>query len=247
MADITYECPKCNITRAVSEFADPQKIRCRACDIPMEKAQTPAPRQESTVSEEDRTAAREKPAVPSRKTKENKLKLSRFKDAPPTGDEPAGVIESKNIIEPEEERAPLELHPKTKSKKPLVSQSLLSFLVFLLVGGAAGFLRYGEIFEPDQMEPVLQYAWGGVLLLHICITIKALSADIMQGILCIFVPGWSLIYLAISDHFYQKAIIFGLLIGIGLDGGYQLFEFAMTGFQAVQEFINTGGGTLRRR
>jgi len=200
----------------------------------------------SNASQPPPAGAAESPAIPNRKLAVNKLKLARDQVDPLPEGESMGVIKEKKILEPEEVRPPLDLHPRGKKRKAVVSQPLLAFLVFLLIGGASGYLRYGGLFTPEQMEPYLQYAWGAVLLLHIIIIIKALTNDMMQGILCLFIPGWSLIYLAISDHFYQKAIIFGLLIGIGENGGYQLFDFATAGFQSVQEFINSGGGAVKR-
>jgi DNA-directed RNA polymerase subunit RPC12/RpoP len=236
MADIAYECADCDSTRMVSEFADPEKIRCTACGSTMYK-QGSKPAKVTKDKDLDNTGAEQ-----ANTTKASRLKLAR-PTPPPPADEPPGEVKSVKELEPEKKRAPLELHPKIKKKRPMVSQPVLALLLFVVIGGISGFLRFGGRIPPEQLEPIMEYAWVGVLALQILIVLKALSLDMMQGVLCIFIPGYSIIFLGMSDQFFHKAIIFGLLVGIGLDGGFQLIEFWMIGFNAVQNFINSGGGS----
>ncbi len=249
MADIKYQCPQCSSERMVSEFADATKIMCRDCDCNMRQF---VPETEPSVTTDTATAEQENkttPAAPPEQSsaKKSKLKLARDKQPELPPDEKPGVVKSKVNLPEEAVAPPLELHPKKKQKKPLISQPFLAFLLFLVVGGISGFLRYGITIEDTFAAPALEYLWIGVLVLHFYIVAKAFSSDMMQGILCFFIPGWSFIYLAISDHFYHKAIVFGLLVGIGYDGGLQLTAMASTGLGSIQEFINTGGGDVRRR
>jgi hypothetical protein len=248
----------------VSEFADPNKIRCSACDVGMMKAgeapfpptATPTPTKSNKPDTPEPVSGAQKPekqedappspAIAPRAGKPNKLKLaSAHKPEPTSQDEPEGKIKSKKVLEPETERAPLELHPKQKKKKKKgVSHTIWAFLVFAVIGSASS---YGYLqFRGTYLQPIIPYFWIGVLAMHILITLKALSNDMMQGILCVFVPGWSLVYLAICDNYYYKAIIFGLLMGIGFDGGSQLLGYIMNMLGAIQHFINTGGGETRR-
>ena len=250
MADIKYQCPQCGNQRMVSEFADPAKIMCRDCNCHMSQdipVSSDDPTHTPPLTSTNDAPGASAPPPPSRPAKKNKLKLARENQPELPPDEPEGVVKTKKALPEETVRQPLELHPKRKHKKPLISQTFLAVLLFLVVGGASGFLRYGIAIEETVVAPVLAYAWAAVLFLHFYIVIKALTVDMMQGIIAFFIPGWSFVYLAISDHFYHKAIIFGLLVGIGYDGGLQLLEIALSGFDTVQEFINTGGGTARRR
>lgn len=251
MADIAYKCPKCAAERMVSEFAAPDKILCGQCGVNMLNAANmpAAPAPAPTPNETTKQDATDNipPAPMPTPQKGNKLKLARaVPESPPQETAPPAKIKSKTILPPEDVRAPLELHPKKKVKKKLVSHSLLSFLLFIVVGGIAYFLRYGGIIDEEMMAKITPWSWAGVLFLHVLIILKALTSDMMQGILCLLVPGWSFVYLILSDHFWHKAIIFGLLIAVGYDGGLQLSEYALSGLQAVQEFINTGGGDVRR-
>ncbi len=251
MADINYTCPICGKQRKVSEFADPAKIRCRQCNGNMQPEKLTDPTESQGESTTDQNTAKENTSIPENQpcpaTKKNKLKLAREKQPVLPPDESPGVVKSKKNLPEETAAPPLELHPKTKRKKPLVSQSFLTFVLFLLIGGISGFVRYGLPIETTQFAPLIDYAWVAVLFFHFSIVLKALTQDVMQGIFCLFIPGWSFIYLAISDHMYHKAVIFGLLIGVGYDGGLQVVELVNTGLSNIQEFIDTGGGDLRRR
>ncbi len=259
MADISYVCPSCGGSRMVSEFADPQKIRCAACEVLMHgAADTPAPAEptadttppppppthsnETTSKSTSGQAPEPPPASPAaNRPKPQRLKLARERNAPKQTDTPA---KSEPVLPPPPS-APLDLHPKTKRKKPLISNTFLVFLTFLLVGSASGFVRYGGLVPPDILDLIRTYSWAGILFLHLLITVRALSTDIMQGILCLLIPGWSLFYLAISDQFFLKAIVFGLLIGLMEDGGMQIFAFTSDVLSSIQEFISSGGGDLR--
>lgn len=258
MADVTYKCTQCQKTRMVSEFADPDKIVCSDCDIkmisaddappvhaasPSEEKQPPAKAESSSEAKAETTAP---PAPTPKPPKEKgKLKLARARVPEPTEEpEPKGKVISKKVLEPEGVRAPLELHPKKnkKRKKKGVSHTVWAFCLFAILGTAAFYLRYYTLY----LLPYLDYAWIGVLAMHILVTLKALSDDMMQGILCLFIPGWSLFYLIVSDNYYYKAVIFALLLGIGYDGAYQLLGYVMNILGAIQEFINSGGGETRR-
>ncbi len=250
MADIPYHCPQCQNKRMVSEFADPTKIICKECDCVMTRGPAPAapldqPPASGSTEKTPPTQQAQSDIEPTQPGKKNKLKLAREKELGQVSDETAGVVKSKVEL-PEEKPQPLELHPKKKKKKQIITQPFLAFLLFLAVGGASGYVRYGINIEATPVGPYISYAWVVVLFLHVTIVLKALTDDMMQGIIAVFIPVWSFIYLAISDNYFYKAIIFGLLVGVGVDGGLQLLAFAGSAFASVQEFINTGGGNVRR-
>jgi hypothetical protein len=68
----------------------------------------------------------------------------------------------------------------------------------------------------------------------------------LQGILCLFIPGYSFYYLfGVTDEFYLRAIVAGLLVGIGQDAAIQLKEHAGHITGAVNDFISGGGGKIR--
>jgi predicted RND superfamily exporter protein len=142
-----------------------------------------------------------------------------------------------------------------KPRKPGVNHTLLAFLLFALLGALAGFLRYGgelqlpgsELVPQDILAKVMVFAWAGILGLHLIIVFRAMSDNMFQGLLCLLVPGWSIVYLLfVSDNFYLRAVVFGCLIGIGQDGGIQIYDRAAAVMGSMSEFINSGGGDIRR-
>ncbi|NCQ36068.1 hypothetical protein GW813_13555 [bacterium] len=169
----------------------------------------------------------------------------------PKAPKPAENIQAGDLLRPQA----LELHPKVKTKQKGTSHMLLAFLLFAVIGAATGYLRYGselklpgsEHLPAKLITDLMQYAWGGILLLNLIVALKAMSDDMFQGILCLFIPGWSFVYLLfISDNFYLRAVFFGCLVGIGQDGAMQLYDIAASAMNAVSNFINTGGGDVRR-
>lgn len=163
---------------------------------------------------------------------------------------PEEAFKTEDIFKPQT----LELHPKTKTKQKGASHVVLSSLVFLFIGGIMGYLRYAaELGWPgsdrlpvEQITNVMQYAWIAILVLNFIVVFRAMSDNMFQGLLCLLIPGWSVIYLLfISDNFYLRAFFFGCLVGVGQDGGMQLYGYAADFMQGISEFINSGGGAIR--
>lgn len=192
---------------------------------------------------EKQEAAIAAPEPVSKKDKKSKKKKQNAAPAPATP--------GSNKVIPEV-RAPLELHPKKdkgKKKKVGPNHTLFAFLLFGVLGFIAFYFRYQTVF-PEQANyrvMVQPFAWIVVLTLHTIVTIKALSDNMFQGILCLLVPGWSLIYLLfISDYFYLRATVLALLIAFGQDGGIQIAEWSQRQIDKVNEFMASGGGEIRR-
>lgn len=266
MADIEYTCTACGTPRIVSEFADATKMKCAACGGALQKpgAAPPAPPAAAAATPETGTETPAPVAVPApvgvsrlKLAKQQREQLETEPQPPPTkgkqpkAPEPEETFKADDLLR----QQPLELHPKVKTKRKGTSHTLLAFLLFAVIGAATGYLRYGSEMKLPGSEhlPValimdlMQYAWGGILLLNLVVVLKAMTDNMFQGILCLLIPGWSIVYLLfISDNFYLRAIFFGCMVGIGQDGSAQLYEIAASAMNAISNFINTGGGDVRR-
>lgn len=259
MADIEYCCRKCNTTRIFSEFADVTKRICSICGERLSKADDPLPATDVSASPvKDEGVTGGVPPLPGggRLRLANPPQGSRNPD--PQVQHKSGKAERKTASPSVAETilsTPLDLHPKVHNKKSGINHTLLAFLLFVLIGCAAGYLRYGIAFQlpgsqflpAAMLAKIFPYFWVGILLLHIMVVLRAASDNMFQGMLCLFIPGWSIIYLLfISDNFYLRAVVFGCLIGIGLDGGVQIYEWGVSVMGRISEFINTGGGAVRQ-
>ena len=78
------------------------------------------------------------------------------------------------------------------------------------------------------------------------LVIKAMSDSMMQGILCLFIPGYSFYYLfLVTDEFYLRAIVAALLVGIGQDAAIELQAHAADIAKSINHFMASGGGDIR--
>lgn len=264
MADIEYTCTACGKPRIVSEFADATKLKCAACAGTLQKAGAPPPPPAAATGTDAEANApipvaapvpggvsRLKVAKQQREALETEAEPPPAKDKKSKAPEPEATFKADDLLR----QKPLELHPKVKTTRKGTSHTLLAFLLFVVIGTVTGYLRYGSEMKLPGSEhlPValimdlMQYAWGGILLLNLLVVLKAMTDNMFQGILCLLIPGWSIVYLLfISDNFYLRALFFGCMVGIGQDGSAQLYDIAASGMNAISNFINTGGGDVRR-
>ena len=109
-----------------------------------------------------------------------------------------------------------------------------------------GYLRYGGGLPPEYLALAAEYSWIVFMAFHIIVVLKAMTDGMMQGILCLLVPGYSLFYIfAVSDDFYLRAVFGGLLIGIGQDSAIKINMYASQLADVAHGFIAEGGGDIR--
>jgi len=150
-----------------------------------------------------------------------------------------------DIIKPPEAEGEVKLHPKQKVKSG-INHALLAGLLFVVLGAGAWYLRYGHVLPDDILAYSAKYSWIVVLAINFMIVLKAMTDSMLQGILCLFIPGYSLYYLfVVTDEFYLRALIAALLIGIGQDAALELQKRGNAIFQSVTHFMETGGGEIR--
>lgn len=213
MADIDITCGKCGNVVTISEFADPTSIVCRKCGEKLQKPGAPIEK-------------KQKPTV---------RVLKREEMAEAAADEPP----------PTEWR----FHKHTK-KKELTGQSAVftahhigSWIIFLVLGAIGGALRYGGFLQPAQLTTMKQFAPFILLAIHIIIILAAFRHSIFQGTLGIMLPPYPYYFLfAVSDEFYLRAFVGGVLVGIGQDGFTFVSQEGLVIYNAVTDWIAKGGG-----
>jgi len=212
MADIDIQCQKCGNVVTVSEFADPSAIVCRKCGGKLQKQAAVVPKPRATV----KVLTHEEVAA------------TAAKDEPPA--------------------AEWRFH-KNIHKEELSGQSTLfsahhmgSWLVFLVVGGIAGWLRYGGFLGPTELATMKTYSPILLLILHVLIILAAFKTSVFQGILGILIPPYPYYFLfAVADEFYLRAFVGGALIGIGQDGFLFVSKEGVQIYNAVTQWIASGG------
>lgn len=205
MADLQLTCTRCFTVTTVSEFVDDSALVCRSCGA---KLVRPA-RDEATAKKKHKVSA-ERPGAE-------------------TNGDAIGYAEGN----------PAELWPGGRKaprsrKKGRVVHHWYALALFVVFGGAMGYLRYGGALDAGRMELLHTYAAPAAIVLHLLIVLKAFEDQVFQGILCLLVPFYSLYYLfAVSDAVYIRALVGGVLVGIAQDAA----EVIQTEFFRICEFI----------
>jgi hypothetical protein len=107
-------------------------------------------------------------------------------------------------------------------------------------------LRHGGWLSQDNpfMIYLQNYGWTAVLAFHVVILIKAFQDSVFQGMLCLLVPGYSLVYLfTVSDDFYMRGVLAGLLVPVAWDTLVKLQIVLAWLYKFINEWIQ--GGALK--
>ncbi len=120
--------------------------------------------------------------------------------------------------------------------------ALVSWLVFVLLGAGMWMLRYGDVLDARYLNLLIEYGPWSVLIIHGALVLMAFQDNIFQGILTLLIPGYSLYWLfAVCDFFLVRAIVAGLMVGIGQDSAafyqHHFNEIVMI----VRRWIESGG------
>jgi ribosomal protein S27E len=174
----------------------------------------------------------ERPVVGADPTAGRKLRLrTETPSGPATDAEPQGYL---STIKP----------PKKQRRKSAwrVSQHIVAWLLFVVLASGMWYLRYGDVLATRYLNMGKQFAPIIVLAFHILILLKAFQDSIFQGILCLLVPGYSLVYIfLINDDFYARAVFAGLLVGLAEDGYIFYHDKAIVIYQAITDWLARGG------
>ena len=133
-----------------------------------------------------------------------------------------------------------------KRRKPKsewrISQHVLAWAIFLVLGTAMYFLRYRGVLERNYLDMLITFAPLVIAAFHILIVLKAFQDAVMHGILCLLIPCYSFIYLFfISDDVYARAVVAGLLVGMAQDS-YLFFQTHMVNiYHAINAWLASGG------
>lgn len=213
MADVRLKCAKCGKEVAVSEFARMDGLRC-SCGEALKK-------DDSLQSE----VAKPKRSALILKTQEQiEAAYGTPKDP---GEWRLTQQANKN---------------KGSERQPRNTRLLLSWLVFVVLAGVMGYLRYApnNLF-PDLTHLLKQYGIFAFGALYVTIILSALKDTVFQGLLCL-IPLYPFYYiLMVSDDFFLRAVVCGVMVGIGKDSFWIINDWMTFLINFVQAWIAHGG------
>ena len=117
-----------------------------------------------------------------------------------------------------------------------------SWIVFFVVGGITGFLRYGDALSPQHLNMMRDYSIWVVMIVYVMVVLAAYKDSVFQGILSTLIPFYGFYWLfMVTDAFMLRAIVGGLLVGLGQDYCVWFNEIAQETIQKVHARISSGG------
>ena len=214
MADIDIECPNCGTVTTISEIADASDLKCRTCG---QKLQKP-PEQSIKGTDEGRL---------------------RFKDPQQVAAQAEASVETPSVWRFHEHVSAI----RQSRKKARFGYHLGSWALFVVVGAIMGLVRYTTLFPAAYRGVLHDYGPYVVIAMHLLIVVQAFKDNMLQGTLCLLVPFYSFYYLLVlSDDFYLRALVMGLLVGIGQDSALFFQRHLNRAIQFVSDWIASGGG-----
>lgn len=137
--------------------------------------------------------------------------------------------------------------PARRKARGWARSILLSSAVFVLLGGAMGYLRYAGGLSPDALTMMRRYAPFVGLAVHAIVLVMTFEDSVYAGILAFLIPPYAYYHLFfVSDNFLMRAVVAGVLVGVGEDSGVALYHLSIQAYDKVIDWIDTGGGTFRR-
>ena len=225
MADVSVTCENCGARLTISEFVDREKATCAACFKPLALPKAAAGAQESSRKQSSKAVG----------WRVKRREASTADDLKHTGIavEQAGSKERRRQKAAREKSA-----GKTRSQNTLVA-----WVLFLLIGMSTAAMRYGGIVDPAYFDLLQEYGIFVLLVFYVLVVVRAFEDAAFNGILCLMMPPYSLYYLyANSDDFMLRAIFAGTMAGLGQDCLVSLSAYTKVMFDAVNSWILTGGG-----
>ena len=153
--------------------------------------------------------------------------------------------ENKNT---EEETAPEESDVdavgsvEQETPKKGITHHMISWAVFILLGSAMAYLRYGGKTSEATLEQIKTFAPFVVLLIYVIIVLQAFKDAVSQGIITFLLPPYAFYYLfLVSDNFYMRAVVGAILIAMGEDAVMTYKDVAIDVFGHVNHWLRTIG------
>jgi DNA-directed RNA polymerase subunit RPC12/RpoP len=213
MADIRLKCANCSKEVAVSEFAKTDGLHCTCGG----KLLRPAGAQTAVA-----------------KPKHGGLS---FKS------EEQMASENVAVQDPEEWRFVKHMKKDERAQQqPRNTHLIISWLVFLALGGALGYVRYvPNSVQPTYLQMLKDYGIAVFGVLYVTIMLRAFKDNVFQGLLCL-IPLYPFYYIIlICDDFYLRAVVAGAMVGVGQDSLMMINSQAQIWISVVQAWIAHGG------
>lgn len=220
MADITLTCARCGAEITLSQYAQPDSLVCSKCQAPLAMPAAEQLNSERLLPENIRKAKADAAAA--------KAANPDKRDIP--------LLDITSQIH----------HRKRRVRMDSLMPTAKAFALFLVLTAVFVYLRFFNGYQlflaKDDLALLRIGGTVAILFFHVSIVIEALTNDFLTGLLCLLVPGYSLYYLFTeSDSFWLRAIMMALIIAFGKDFAYYVQDYAMSLFNFINAWLESGG------
>lgn len=216
MSDVPARCSRCGNQVRVSEFIAPESLKCPNCsgNLLLDKS--------TVVTTEPRLSLRrEKPPDPDT--------TAAARPAPP-------MSKVKTIFRRRQRQA-----ETRKTRKVRISDYAIGWAVFLTLTPVLCMLRYVDFLSAGDLNSFIFCGQIAFVVFYVVILVEAFSEEFFDGIVCIFLPPYTLYYLFFkSTSFSLRAIIMSLLASFGYDLSMTAYENTVIAFKYVAWLIDRG-------
>ncbi|MBM4147525.1 MAG: hypothetical protein FJ224_00565 [Lentisphaerae bacterium] len=139
---------------------------------------------------------------------------------------------------------PIPIRPKQRrvSGAVFTFSHIASWVIFFVLGGIMAGLRYGGWLDPARLEMMRSASFYVAAVVHVVVVLTVLHDSVLAGIIGLLLPPYALYYLfARSDRFFIRALVAGILIGVGQDAMATFSAHWVRIVELVHAYIRSGG------
>ena len=218
MSDVPARCTRCGSEVLVSEFIDPEVLKCQNCGSKLLL---------------DKSSAKKISPLTVRRAKPPDSQVL-------IGNQPAPAKPSRRWGS----RRRRKEGKNRKGKPARISDYAISLFLFFTLTPTLCLLRYVDFLPATDMENFILGGQIAFALFYAVILVEAFNEEMFDGILCVFLPPFTFFYLFFkSSSFSLRAVVAALTAAFGKDIAMTVYQWTMAAFVSVSSWIN--GGALR--
>jgi len=198
MADVMATCTECGAEMKVSQFADPEQVKCKECGGKLQIPEQVLRRSERYQKQQKKDADPISPLVAMHRQQQQQRSTVT-----------AAYDVSKHTM-------------KRRAKGTRIwvwTPNKLTLLIIFIVGtGILSALRFLPFLGDEDLQAYRHFGAMAIGVAWLIVSVDAFHDNVMHGLLCIFVPFYFLYYLySQCDSFLLRVGVGILLIPFGID------------------------------
>jgi len=128
-----------------------------------------------------------------------------------------------------------------RPRKRRVTYQMTCWMAFAGLTLIALVVRFGGLLTPDALDSLKTYGPLAVLAMHLFVSARAFQDAVLDGILCLLVPGYSLFYAFWHmEDYMARAVFAAALVLSGIDTLAVIIDVAPRILPGMYNFLSEG-------